>query len=302
MASSRFTVLAVVLCALLAFGSAAMAETMYVKTVNHTDPMVVMGQQQAAQDDTTETWFSEKAIYMDDGKKGGMLASLDDGAVYLINHEKKTYFKIPMGLLGASEESLAEVPANPMAAMLGDVTYTVTPVDETKKIGDWDTKRYDASLSMAVGNTKTTMWVAEGIDFKPELYYPLLNASMSFLDQYEDIVKEMKKIDGFPVYSTTEATMMGTTIKGSQSVLEVAKKDAPEGTFSLPEGYTATTTHPVLQPGAWPRPGGGTVRDAAATAMSYRRGDTTLWKTGRYILPVFLSGSSQAGSMSKGHP
>ncbi len=48
----------------------------------------------------------------------------------------------------------------------------------------------------------------------------------------------MKKIDGYWVSSETTANMMGMNIRTTTEVLEIAQKDAPAGTFDVPEGYT----------------------------------------------------------------
>ena len=243
---SRIVVLMGLLCLLVMVGSSVLAEDIYMKRVMHTDPMTMMGQTQPATDDTTEMWLSKDAACTITDH-GDMLVRMDKGAMYFIDHESKTYFEMPMSLLGASKEAVDSMPPSPLAAMMGSIKMTITPTEETKQIGDWMAKRYDVDVNLGFGTSKSVYWATEDLDVNQEVMTAMTSASMAMLPGYEDIVKEMEKVKGVTVESSTEVSMMGAVAKSSEKMLEYANKTAPAGTFDIPEGYTKTEEHPGMQ-------------------------------------------------------
>ena len=243
---SRIVVLMGLLCLLVMVGSSIQAEDIYMKRVIHTDPITMGGQTQPASDDTTEIWLSKDAAYTST-PNGNVLVRADKHVMYYMNPEAKTYFEIPMSLLGASKEAIDSMPANPMAAMMGSVTMTVTPTEETKKIGDWNAKKYNVQLNLGFGVSNSEYWTTEDLDADHDIMTAATTAAMSMLPGYEDIVKEVGKIEGVLVESSTEVSMMGAVVKSYDKLIDFSKKNAPAGTFEIPEGYTKSDMHPGLQ-------------------------------------------------------
>jgi len=58
------------------------------------------------------------------------------------------------------------------------------------------------------------------------------------------LIEEFKKIEGYPVLTKVSMNIMGSETKSQEQVLSVEKKDAPAGTYDLPQGYTKTAYNP----------------------------------------------------------
>ena len=64
---------------------------------------------------------------------------------------------------------------------------------------------------------------------------------------FKGFTEEFKKMEGYPVLTLVSMKMMGTETKSKEEVISVEKKDAPAGTYDLPEGYTKATYNPFQQ-------------------------------------------------------
>jgi hypothetical protein len=216
---------------------------MYIKSVNHTDSMTIMGQARPASDDTLVFWMSPKKACFANGPTNMMIYDGEKGMMYAIDTETKTYSVIPANFMQEVEkqmpqDSAAKAAADMMKGMMASMEMTVTPTAETKKIGVYDTKKVVVAMKMAMVTATTDMWITElpGVDW--EVYYSLNNAMLAQFPGFDKAMAEMKKIKGVPVESSTSATMMGTTIKSSGKLLEYSTKDAPAGIYDLPAGFT----------------------------------------------------------------
>lgn len=248
MASSRSLFTACLVCLLMLVfcaGASVSAKNYYMKRASHTDAFSMGGQTKSAQDDTTEVWLSDGAAFMKTSDTK-VLVLPEKSTMYVINDADKSYFEIPVASLGATKEAIDAMPENPMAAMMGDIKVSVTPTDETKTIGKWDAKRYDLKLTMAMGTSVSQYWATTDIDVDADMFMTMATVTMSMFPGYQDIVSEFEKMEGIPVETNTTVNMMGATITSWDKMLELAEKDAPEGMFKLPEGYTKTTMHPLM--------------------------------------------------------
>ncbi|MBU0985267.1 MAG: hypothetical protein KKA42_15440 [candidate division Zixibacteria bacterium] len=232
----------VVLAALvLIFGLTGSADAgVYIKMLNHTDAMNVMGQSSPARDDTTVLWMSGDMGYQDHGTEGVTIFRGDKQMIYLVSPETKSYVEVSL------DPNAPPAAANPMAAMMGTPTVTVTPTDETKKIGDWDAKKYVVSIAMGPMKMTNDHWATEDINIDAEKYQALSSGMMMQLPGFAEAMKELYKIKGMVVESKGVVNIMGTEVGNWTKVLESAEKDPPEGIFDIPEGYEKVD---MLRPG-----------------------------------------------------
>ncbi len=237
----------VLLCGLMLTVFAVQVQAdMYLKQATHSDAFEMMGQKQPETNDTTIMWLTEdKSCYQT--PKMTFLVRADKGVMYMINNEEKSYVEMPVDLMGMlvdaaeADDSEAGEQVKAMAeSVMGSMKVTVTPTDETKEIGDWDSKKYDVEMSMMMMKGTQEIWATEDIDVDPVLFQASMNAAMGQMPGFEGVLEEMKKIEGIPVESTLEMAVMGQTMKTTTKVLEAGEKDAPAGTYDLPTGYTKT--------------------------------------------------------------
>ena len=212
----------------------------FMKQLVKTDAFEVMGQKQPANVDTSVMWISEDKAYMLKDKNAYILRA-DKGVIYLIDDKEKTYSEMSVDIFGevakaAGEDEGSGMPEM-MKSLMGEMKVTVTPTDETMKIGDWDTKKYDVVTSIAMGTTNSEIWASEDIKVNYKVFHAISNAFMAPMPGFKDMIKEMEKIKGMHVKTITQAEMMGAKVKSSSELLECTDKDAPDGIYDIPEGY-----------------------------------------------------------------
>lgn len=217
----------------------------FFKQVVITDPVTMMGQTQPGKTDTSSIWITEGKACMISGDYSYLF--FDDGdRLVMIDHANKTYTEMPLDMSELVEEAAegeegadeaAEMTKAMMQAMMGSVKITITPTDESKKVGGWNATKYIMDMSMPMGNSKTELWATKDIKVDFDAFKSVANAGMMMMPGFEDILKEYEKIDGIAVYSNTSTDVMGTTVKSSMEILEFLEKDAPAGTFDIPEAF-----------------------------------------------------------------
>ena len=162
-----------ILLAVLALAITAGADT-YVKQATHQDGFQMQGQTMDPKNDTTETWLTQD-MARSDTEEGSYILRADKDMLYLINHDKKTYSEMPLSKLGdlkalmgmedmsEEEAKMMEQQMAPMMAMM-QMSATVTPTEETKKIGDYNCKKYDVNMKVGMMNMNSVFWVSKDFD------------------------------------------------------------------------------------------------------------------------------------------
>ena len=84
---------------------------------------------------------------------------------------------------------------------------------------------------LSVTNTYNLVKDTENKQFRVVKAFPDTIASQEALDEF-------KKIDGWQIKTEMSMNMMGAEMKTSTEVVEISEKTPPEGTFSVPAGYT----------------------------------------------------------------
>jgi len=240
---------------LLALPVLANADTM-LKQVAKTDAFEMMGQQMEATNDTSVTWIGKGRARTDLGDSASVIMLVDKNAMYMINHMDKTYYEMPLDALGDiskmmgvdSTDEEAAAMAEAMKGMMAQmkITAKVEPTDETKKIKDWDTKKYIIDMNMGMMKMTTQIWATDEIKVDFDMFYKMTNAMMAQFPGFAEAMEEMKKIKGVGVESDITIDMMGNEVKASNEMLEVKEGEPPAGTYQVPEGYTKLSGMPGM--------------------------------------------------------
>jgi hypothetical protein len=227
----------------------AVRADVYIKQKNHTEGFSVMGQTQPPKDDMFVTWMTKDMARMDHGEDSSIIIRMDKNVMYMLDHTKMRYTEIAIGSKGdifssaiAGSDMSDEEQAEAKKMMKGFASMmkpkvSVKETGETKKIKNWDCKKYEMTMSMMGTTTKFETWATEDIQIDYELYRNLTFSIMGQTPGVEDMMKEMEKVKGVVVYQEGTMSMMGTDVKSSQELLEVDEKSAPAGTYEVPEGY-----------------------------------------------------------------
>lgn len=221
----------------------------YIKQKNHTDGFSMMGQNQPAKDDLFVTWMGKDMARMDHGEDTTIIIRLDKNVMYMVNHAKMECAEIAIdskeGIfssvlastdLTGDEQAEAKKMMEKFAGMMKP-KVTVTETGETQKIKNWNCKKYDMTMSIMGTISNSKIWATEDIKIDYDLYRNLTFALMGQTTGIEDMMKEMSKIKGIVVLQEGITSMMGTDVKSTTELLEVAEKSAPAGTYEAPEGY-----------------------------------------------------------------
>jgi hypothetical protein len=208
----------------------------FMKEKHHTDGMTVMGQAQPPQDKTATIWIAKDKMRRDQGDTSS-IAKLEDNRVliYHLNHQKKTYTELSLGSNDLQDTA---------TAMVGDLKVKVVPTDESKKIGNWNCKKYLQEMDMGMMPITSEIWASEDIKIPYYDFYEKVSAAMTAQQPgmkmpMTAMQEEMKKIKGVPVLTITNMTIMqNTPVKSSRELLEIKEDTAPAGTFDIPQGYT----------------------------------------------------------------
>jgi len=205
--------------------------------IDHTDGFNAMGRTTPPVDQEQLTWIGADRMRSDKGDKSTIIR-LDLKKLYVVDHDKKTYntLDLPIDIKQFMPPGMAE---QMMSMMTFEVT--VTPTDETKMVGDWKTRRYDVAMTSQMATIQMTMWATKDAAFDQDAYYDMYAHLNSMSPGLENMVTEMRKIEGFVVEEegvTTMNVMGNTTIKRSQKTESIEKIDPPAGTYEPPADYT----------------------------------------------------------------
>lgn len=266
----RSLICTIVVLALVGLAMPVLADA-YLTQVSRTDPITIMGQTQPGTTDTSRIWMSGEKAHMTT-KIGYVVMRADLGMMYIVNSSAGTFAEFPLGVAseksaamakmmknmkdsGQSEkmaEMMKEAEDNPetakmMEAMKGMMegmgsgssmmSAKVTPTDETKKIGDWDTRLWVMDMKIMMGKTTQKIWATKDIDIDYGKFQELGGAMLAVMPGFEDIVKEMKKIEGVPILTETETEMMGTSVKQTIEVIDFQSKTPPEGIYEIDKSF-----------------------------------------------------------------
>jgi hypothetical protein len=203
----------------------------------HQDGFSMMGQNQPATDEDRITWLGENRMRMDQGDTSTIVV-LEAKKMFILDHGDKIYYEIdlPVDLATMMPPGMGE---QMLQMMKFDVT--ISPGDETKKVGDWTAKRYDMHMKSAMMSIDAVIWASTDAPIDLKDYVGLYAEVMSLQPGMADMAEKMGQIDGYVVAqdSTMSMSMMGeTSISSNEQVTSIEETDAPAGTYGPPAGYT----------------------------------------------------------------
>jgi len=228
-------VLVLSLTVLLAAGVAA-ADYKIVQQ-HHQDGFSMMGQTHPPTDEEHVTWVGEEKLRLDQGSTSTIVL-MDDKKMFIINHDDKRYTEVdlPIDIASLLPPGMAEQ----MMAML-EFDVTVTASDETKKVGEWNAKRYDMKMTSAMMSMDSVLWASTETPVNFADYFDLYSEVMSLQPGMDSMMEQMRRIDGYVVsrQGTMSMKFMGeTTVGSSDEVKSIEELAAPAGTYDPPTDYT----------------------------------------------------------------
>lgn len=223
------------------FTTAFLCADVYIKTKSHTDAFEMMGQKQPAKDVISEQWIGKNKFAMTSTGQN-VVVDLDKKVIYMINHASKTYIEatLPLDMSKLIPEQMSQ-----MLSMI-KINATVKPNGQTKTVGKWSCSGYDVVMDvsgMMPFKINQKVWASTDVPFDWKAYgekmFPsLMKAQSMQLPIGDNVLNELKKINGFQVASEITMSIMGANMRITTEVEEITDKAAPAGTYSVPTGYT----------------------------------------------------------------
>lgn len=205
----------------------------HIKQKQHTGEFSVMGQTQPAKDETQHLWLAENKMAMH-GEQQSVIVDLNKNVMFVINHDNETYVEMNLPL-----DITQYFPAQ-MQQMMKNITVEVYPTGKTKTIGEWKCQGYNLSMNMMMTQMEMKVWASKDVPFDWKHYSSkmqpkFIKATMNLSDE---AVQEFQKIEGFQIRSDSTMKIMGSEMKSYNEVEEISEETAPDGTYSVPQGYT----------------------------------------------------------------
>ena len=203
---------------------------------HHQDGFAMMGQTQAPTDEEHVTWIGNKKLRMDQGSSS-TIVDVGAGKMMLLDHDDKTYTEVdlPVDLAALMPPGMAE---QMMAMLKFDVTVTAS--DETKKVGEWNAKRYDLKMTSAMMSLDTVIWASTETPIDQAAFFDLFSVVMSLQPGMDSMMEQMRQIDGYVVSQEAAMSMKfagETTVGSTDVVTSIAMVYAPAGTYDPPADY-----------------------------------------------------------------
>lgn len=216
---------------------------------SHVDSFQLMGETTPAKDTEVKVWIGADRIRRDDGQVSSIVR-LDRNRVYIVRHEDKTYSEIalPIDLRKLAPQG-AEAVVDQMANAM-KLTARVTPTEETRKIGSWNTRKVQAAITSAMGmKMDVVLWVSPEVEAHKS--FNRMAATLAALQPGAAAwAAELERIAGFPVLQESTVDVVGTRFKTREELVSVETRDAPAGLYEPPGGYKQQPFNPLAQPGS----------------------------------------------------
>lgn len=230
---------------ILLFPTLAKADIL-IKKIKHTEA-TVMGQSQPAKDEKGITWIAKDKM-REDMPESSTIFRLDLNKIYIIDHSKKTYSEIDLPI---EFDKVFPPEAKHMIEMIKMTSSSITDTEETQTIRGWKCRKFlvEVEISMMAMNIamKMEIWTSKDLGIDLNAYKKFSGATLSINPFTKDLSEEFKKIEGYPVLAISSITMTGTETKEREEVVSAEKKDAPVGTYNLPQGYAKIPYNPLEQ-------------------------------------------------------
>ncbi len=222
----------------------------YIKIKTHTDSYYDAGVIMPAEDSLEEIWIGDRKIVFIRGRGVGhrllnenqtKIYDLENNLVSIIFPKNKIYAQSPLPLDRSKLLTEQYYSRLQMFKIKGKARET----DETKKVGEWKCQKYELETwIMDEGNRVVekyiSLWMTTEVPFDLDMYGKAAANERKLRDlRYDDdLLSEWNKIKGCQMALEMTSYYRGVARKYYEEVVEISKKNPPEGIYSVPPGYT----------------------------------------------------------------
>jgi hypothetical protein len=237
----------VALLVFLLFLSQAAFAAIYMKEERHVE---AAGNIVPAQDETVEKWITDDRMVVSSDQQKTII-DLAKGTVTHVDHERQAVLTMPLDFsemaAGLDEEMSQEERAG-FEAFMGKMMQMDVQVEETsdtKRIGNWDCRKYNQVIEMGMGTNRSEIWATTDIEVDQDLYAKFTSAMLAQIpgasQNMHKFIDASKKIKGVHVLTVATNEMMGQTITSTTRLIDFKKGRAPDNAFAIPADYREET-------------------------------------------------------------
>lgn len=222
----------------------------YIKIKIHTDSYYDSGVLIPAEESIEEIWIGDKKIVFITGlglfrrllnENQTEIYDFENNLVSIIFPKKKIYAQSPLPL------DRSKLLTDQFYSQLQKIKIkgTIRETDETKKIGKWNCKKYELETwIMNEGNRPLekdiSLWMTTEVPFDLDMYGKAASYARKLRDpRYDDdLLSKWNEIKGCRITLEMTTYYRGVARRYYEEVVEISKKNPPEGIYSVPSGYT----------------------------------------------------------------
>ncbi len=212
----------------------------YIKIKTHTDSFYDSGVKMPAEDSIEEIWIGDgKIVFINENRN--KIYDLESSLVSIIFPKKKIYAQSPLPLDMSKLLTEEDYSWSQIFKIKGKARET----DETKKIGEWNCKKYELETwimdeGFQVVEMEISLWMTIEVPFDLDMYGKAAANERKLRDSRydDDLLSEWNKIKGCQIALERTSYYRGVERRYYEEVVEISKKNPPEGIYSVPPGYT----------------------------------------------------------------
>lgn len=211
-------------------------EGIYLETSNRSTGL--MGE--ASHEELSKTYLAHGKMKVASADPQGTDMILDPatGDMVFINHGAKQYYQINIARV---KEGMSQPGMEQMRAMVAETKISVQDTGETKKIGDWNCKKYQVAKT-GMMQIEQEVWATEEVAFDVNRFTEMMSLSgpdglLANSPEGAAQKAEMAKIKGYPILTKTRMQMMGSAMETESEVKVIRQEAIPASLFDIPADY-----------------------------------------------------------------
>jgi hypothetical protein len=213
----------------------------------HTEGFKVGDRTQEPRDADVKTWVAADKMRRDEGPISAIVR-LDRKKLYLVNHVDKTFSVVDLPVDWSKLVPSGDREKFQQFVAENQLTASIQPTAETRKIHGWNAHRVDVDLTSAHGpRVSMQMWLTKDLDLYGA-YNKMSGVLASLQPSSADWARKVGALDGFPVYQETTVSVGGTSFKTTEAVAAADNPAVPDVTYDPPAGFNPVPYDPFRAP------------------------------------------------------
>lgn len=230
----------IVFCSILAllFATTTVSADLYVKIESSTGEHYRGGMVQPAEDETSEMWIaSKKMAFATESLK--LIIDLEKNLFTMVTLSDNGYVQGELPLAFGKFLSEQEAGQVAMYAYQG----SVKKLDQTKKVGEWPCQGYEILNWIPyqggkVNERDMVAWVTTEVPCDLDTLNQMTRHLLALSNFSDELITELLTIRGLRIAADSTRYNEGMAITTTERVVVLEEKEAPAGTYAVPEGGT----------------------------------------------------------------